>query len=145
MKYLVLFLLPVVMSCSVEPDSIDTPVGSIQFEKYSGRYLLVNYWAEWCHPCLEEIPELNILAREYRDEIAVIGVNFDGLGAEEISLQQMRLGIDFPVVIEDPAIHFQYDRPDVLPTSYLFDPAQKLVATLVGIQTRESILALIRD
>ena len=97
MKYLVLFLLPVVMSCSVEPDNIDTPGGAVQFEKYTGRYLLVNYWAEWCHPCLEEIPELNILAREYSDEIAVIGVNFDGLGAEEISLQQKRLGVTLSV------------------------------------------------
>jgi thiol-disulfide isomerase/thioredoxin len=117
----------------------------VQLESYAGRYLLVNYWAEWCHPCLEEIPELNILAREYSDEIAVIGVNYDGLNAEEISLQQQRLGIDFPVVIEDPAIHFRYNRPEVLPTSYLFDPHQKLVATLVGPQTRESILAVIRN
>jgi thiol-disulfide isomerase/thioredoxin len=145
MRYLTLILLPVIMSCSVEPDSVDEPGSSIQFEKYAGRYLLVNYWAEWCHPCLEEIPELNNLAREYRNEIAVIGVNFDGLGVEEILLQQKRLGIDFPVVTEDPAIHFQYDRPEVLPTSYLFDPAQKLVATLVGAQTRESILAFVKD
>ena len=132
------------MSCSVEPDSHDTPGNMVQFENYAGRYLLVNYWAEWCHPCLEEIPELNILAREHRDEIAIIGVNFDGLRAEEISLQRKRLGIDFPVVTEDPAIHFHYNRPEVLPTSYLFDTDQKLIATLVGPQTRDSILALIR-
>jgi thiol-disulfide isomerase/thioredoxin len=144
MKYLILILFPVLMSCSAEPGSRDTQKKADRLEDYAGRYLLINYWAEWCHPCLEEIPELNMLARDHGDKISVIGVNFDGLEAEEISLQQRRLGIDFAVVTEDPAIHFRYNRPEVLPTSYLFDPAQELVATLVGPQTRESILALIK-
>lgn len=145
MKYITLILLPMLGSCSVEPDNSDSSGNSIQFEDYAGRYLLVNYWAEWCHPCLEEIPELNLLAREHPGEIAIIGVNFDGLEAEELSIQQKRLGIEFPVVSRDPWAYFHYDPPEVLPTSYLFDPDQKLMATLVGPQTRESILALINQ
>ena len=133
------------MSCSVEPDNSDSPGNSIQFENYAGRHLLINYWAEWCHPCLEEIPELNFLASEHGGKIAIIGVNFDGLEAEELQIQQKRLGIEFTVVTKDPSAYFQYDPPEVLPTSYLFDPDQKLVATLVGAQTWQSILALIKQ
>jgi len=145
MQYAIItILLSAIASCSVETDQNDSSSDSIAYHDFAGRHLLINYWAEWCHPCLEEIPELNILAQEYRDEIAIIGVNFDGLRAEEISLQRKRLGIDFPVVTEDPAIHFHYNRPEVLPTSYLFDTDQKLIATLVGPQTRDSILTLIR-
>ena len=142
-KYIALIMLSLLVACSNEPDDYDGAGNSIRSEDYEGRYLLINYWAEWCHPCLAEIPELNLLAEEYKEDILVIGVNFDGLLAEELLLQQERLGIRFRVVTSDPVTQFGYEPPEVLPTSYLFDPEQKLIATLVGPQTRESIISLI--
>ncbi len=142
-KYIVLTLIMGLVACSEQPDVHMSTGESVQFGDYAGRYLLINYWAEWCHPCLEEIPELNALASGHSEEIAVIGVNFDGVQAEELLRQQKRLAIQFPVVTMDPAAIFHYSPPEVLPTSYLIDQNQKLVATLVGPQTRQSILALL--
>ena len=39
--------------------------GSVDLERWQGRWLIVNYWAEWCAPCRTEIPELNELYENY--------------------------------------------------------------------------------
>ena len=50
---------------------------AVDWDSYRGQWVLVNYWAEWCKPCLEEIPELNHLDKS--PGISVLGVNFDGV------------------------------------------------------------------
>ena len=42
-----------------------------------GQWVVINYWARWCKPCVKEIPELNKLNQQHTD-ITVLGVNYDG-------------------------------------------------------------------
>jgi thiol-disulfide isomerase/thioredoxin len=114
------------------------------FEDWKGRWVLVNYWAEWCAPCRDEIPELNALARAHGDRLLVVGVNFDDVKGVALSDLIVRMGIEFPVLTADPRLRWQYDRPSVLPTTVVIDPAGNVVRTLVGPQTR-STLARILD
>ncbi len=107
---------------------------------YQGRWLVVNYWAEWCKPCIKEIPELNALDKKY-PQVAVVGVNFDGETGDTLSAQISQLGIDFPVVEEEPSAALGVDLPAVLPATFIFDPDGKLVHSLVGPQTLESLAA----
>ena len=106
----------------------------------SGHWVIVNYWAEWCKPCIKEIPELNHLARDH-PEIQVLGVNFDGATGEDLDRQVAALGIDFPVLPQDPAAELGTPRPVVLPTTLVLNPAGEVAATLVGPQTLDSLLA----
>lgn len=108
-----------------------------------GQWVVVNYWAKWCKPCIEEIPELNRLDREHSD-IAVLGVNYDGLTGSELAAQEDALGVGFPT-IADPAAELGTSRPVVLPTSLVLDPEGRVVQTLVGPQTADSLLAAIRE
>ncbi|GAA5523768.1 thiol-disulfide oxidoreductase ResA [Microbulbifer aestuariivivens] len=103
-----------------------------------GKTLLINYWAEWCKPCRKEIPELNALAAEY-DDVLVLGVNYDALPAAEIAAQARRLGIEFPVISDDPAGLWQRPRPQVLPSTFVIGPDNRWRATLVGPQTVETL------
>nr|WP_255771335.1 TlpA disulfide reductase family protein [Microbulbifer guangxiensis] len=103
-----------------------------------GKTLLINYWAEWCKPCREEIPELNFIAAEH-DDVLVLGVNYDPLTAEEIAAQAEKLGIEFPVLANDPAGLWQRPRPQVLPTTLVIGPDNRWRATLVGPQTADSL------
>jgi thiol-disulfide isomerase/thioredoxin len=94
----------------------------------SGHWVIVNYWAEWCKPCIKEIPELNHLARDH-PEIRVLGVNFDGATGEDLDRQVAALGIDFPVLPQDPAAELGTPRPVVLPTTLVLNPAGEVAAT----------------
>lgn len=111
----------------------------LDLSTYRGRWLLVNYWAEWCKPCVEEIGELNQLAQQQSAQVAVLGVNFDGATGEELRAQMERLGIAFTVLDRDPAAVFATARPAVLPTTLVIDREGKLVQTLVGPQTAASL------
>lgn len=116
----------------------DQRPGAVQLADYRGRWVVVNYWAEWCKPCATEIPELNALDRTYR-EVAVLGVNFDGAEGDELQQQEQRLGVEFPTLATDPAADLGIARPAVLPTTLVLDPTGSLTATLVGPQTLQSL------
>ncbi len=114
------------------------------FAHWEGRWLLINYWAEWCAPCRKEIPELNELhAERARTGVAVVGVNYDGVSGTDLTTLIDEMGIEFPVLAADPRLRWAQDPPPVLPTTLVIDPRGELHDVLVGPQTHESLLGSI--
>ena len=99
---------------------------------------MINYWAKWCKPCIEEIPELNALDERYA-QVAVLGVNYDGAVDQELQQQLDALGVAFPTLLAEPSAQLGTHLPSVLPTTLVLDPQGNLVGTLVGPQTLESL------
>src|SRR5210317_916753 len=122
-------------ACGGEPPSST----AVTLENSSGTWRVINYWAQWCKPCIKEIPELNELAREHPD-ITVLGVNYDGAIGETLAQQVAELGIAFTNLDTDPAAELGMERPRVLPTTVILTPTGELSATLVGPQTLASLL-----
>jgi thiol-disulfide isomerase/thioredoxin len=113
------------------------PQQGLPLEQLRGQWVVINYWAIWCKPCIKEIPELNAL--DELPGVTVLGVNYDGVAAQEREQQIQQLGIAFDVLATDPATELGIDRPAVLPTTLILDPAGELRDTLVGPQTFESL------
>ena len=116
----------------------ELPETRLEIKDFSAEWLVVNYWASWCKPCIKEIPELNKL-HQSRKEITVVGVNYDGLSGEELALESSKLGINFPNLSSDPSSALETNRPIVLPTTMIVDKNLKLRDKLTGPQTLESI------
>jgi thiol-disulfide isomerase/thioredoxin len=138
-KALAALLMVLMASCSAP----DTPqhgntVTALNKSKYAGRWVVINYWAKWCKPCIKEIPELNALDQKYK-QVAVLGVNYDGNEDDELQTQIIALEIEFPTLLEDPSSALGISLPSVLPTTLILNPDGNLVATLVGPQTLESL------
>ena len=113
---------------------------------YKGKWVVVNYWATWCPPCLEEVPDLVALydSRKNKD-LVVIGVAFDYQNAKEITDYVNDMLISYPIVLGDDAVMKQIGFSDVLPTSYIFNPHGELIKTKHGLVTKqylESIMPL---
>lgn len=106
-----------------------------------GQWVLVNYWAEWCKPCLKEIPELNALSQNAA--ITVLGVNFDGISDAELSQLGERMGIGFDLLNQDPGPQFGWQTPIALPATLVINPKGELQQVLFGEQTQASIRAAI--
>jgi len=117
-----------------KPERAGDPGG----EDWSGRWVVINYWAEWCAPCRVEIPELNRLAREHGAEVAVLGVNYDGLTGERLRSLAEEMGIEFRLLEEDPRERWGEPQPSVLPSTLIVDPDGELVDVLVGPQDFET-------
>lgn len=104
-------------------------------------WTVINYWAVWCKPCREEIPELNVLNGE--SGIRVFGVNFDRKTGAPLEADANALGLAF-ANIEDPSSQLGIERPSVLPTTVVITPMGEVAAVLVGPQTSDSILAIVK-
>lgn len=132
------------VGCSSEPSFRVADGSSIRFSDLHGEWVVLNYWAEWCAPCREEIPELNELRQQGSQrgvEIRVLGVNYDGLEGADLNSVMQRMEIEFPVLVDDPRENFRIGRAEVLPMTVVIDPKGTVQAVLVGPQTAESLLA----
>ncbi len=135
-------LLGVLVGCSGESSVALADGRSTKLSHWEGRWLIVNYWAEWCAPCRVEIPELNALHRERAATgLVVLGVNYDGLVGDKLEEVIERMGIDFPVLVDDPRERWGYDLPAVLPATMLIDPEGNLHRQLQGPQTVATLIA----
>ena len=105
------------------------------------NWAVVNYWAVWCKPCREEIPELNELNKSA--DVQVFGVNFDRKTGEALAVDSKTLGLEF-TNIDDPSQSLGVERPSVLPTTLVINPEGEIEAVLAGPQTAATILAVIK-
>ena len=126
-------------SCS-QPEFRDIDGKGISLQDLHSKPLIVNYWATWCGPCIKEIPELNELSKQHAAELNLLGVNYDQPEGDEQKRQAEKMKIEFPVFASEPSALLGVNIPDVLPTTYVFARGGKLVATLVGPQTKETLL-----
>jgi len=112
-----------------------------EYDRYKGQWLVVNYWAEWCKPCIREIPELSELNHS-RSDVTVFALNFDGVEGDELLALHKEMGIDYPNAPEDPKHQFDYPTPAALPTTVIINPDGELHKILLGEQSREKLLAV---
>lgn len=98
-----------------------------------GKVTLVNFWATWCGPCREEIPDLIQLQDRYPDHLRIIGISTDEGTPEMVKAFSERMGINYPVVMATPELNRQFPGVFALPTSFIVDPKGNIVQTHVGL------------
>ena len=143
-KYLFLPLLLAAASVQASSDNhtfIDLHGNPIQLSDYRGKWVVVNYWATWCPPCLEEIPELVHFHDTHKDtDAVVVGINMEKKDEQSLGVFVEDNMISYPVVPMTDDMPLLGNIPG-LPTTYLLDPSGKPAAVQVGQVTEEMIEA----
>ncbi len=135
-----------ISSCQPRVDFYLLDGESKQLSDYQGRWLVVNFWAEWCAPCLAEIPELNKLhAVGEQENWQIIGVSYDPLDNESIKEIVEKWNIQYPVLASTPNPILPFALPSQLPSNYILNPEGELVAQVKGEQTFESLSKLLKN
>lgn len=106
---------------------------------YKGKWVLVNYWATWCPPCLQEIPDLIALHENKKNNLVVIGVALDFRNAQQVTDFADGLMVNYPIVLGNSQVVNQIGPVQGLPTTYLYNPDGKMVAQQVGAITRAAV------
>ena len=120
--------------------------GLVQNDQWKGQVLVVNFWATWCAPCLEEIPILIDLQRVYADRaVTFVGIALDN--PERIREFMERIKINYPVLLggaDAIALGQAFGNElGVLPFSAFVDREGKIIHTHFGVLTREQIVPII--
>lgn len=115
--------------------------GTLQFSELKGKTVFINYWAEWCGPCREEMPELNQLQQEMGDQVQVLAVNFDGVTGKILEQQAEEIGIQFPILLTNPRQQFNVKSSGVLPETIVIDAQGVFQKILLGAQSIATLKA----
>jgi thiol-disulfide isomerase/thioredoxin len=111
---------------------------------YRGKWVLINFWATWCPPCLKEIPDL-VSLYESRSDVMVIGIAMDYSDPKTVLKYVKSMSIPYPIVLGDRKIASQIGPVSMLPTTYVFDPSGNPAVYKVGLVSRESLEEFMRE
>jgi thiol-disulfide isomerase/thioredoxin len=104
----------------------------VRLDAFRGRTVVVNFWATWCAPCVEEMPSLARLREKFAPQgLEVIGVNFQE-NAARIRPFLERYGIDMPVVRDHDGSASKAWGVSVYPSAFVIGPDQKVAFVVVG-------------
>jgi len=99
---------------------------------HRGSWVVVNYWATWCSPCLEEMPELSALA-SMRAHVEVVGLAYEDIGTDAMREFLERHPVTYPVAIIDPLEPpADFPTPRGLPMTWLIGPDGRVVKEFLG-------------
>ncbi len=112
---------------------------------HRGKWVVVNFWATWCNPCLKEIPDLDAMDKA-RDDVTVIGLAYEEIERADMEAFLKDHPISYPIALIDvynpPA---DFDTPRGLPMTYLIAPDGKVAARHLGPVTSEQLSSEIAD
>ncbi len=132
---IIALFITVLAACSGRPDARDSHGNPIHLKNYLGKWVIVNYWAGWCKPCLDEMPALNQIYKTHRKQVVVIGASYDNLTKYEMKDIAAKLSIHYPLVADLSLQEYGIKKISVLPITYIINPKGKLVKILRGPQT----------
>lgn len=107
-----------------------------------GKYLVVNYWATWCRPCIKEMPDFQALANSRKD-VVLLGLAYEDTEEKQLRAFLSKLKISYPNAKVDVygAPPVGASAPKGLPTTYVFDPQGKFLKVFLGPVTATEIVA----
>jgi len=144
-RWFVLFIMASLLGCSGNEANTQAKILYLHsgeqhdFSSIKADFVLMNYWAVWCKPCVKEIPELNKLNEH--PNVAVYAYNFDRLQGEELNKQASLFNLAVPMLLNEPAPVFEEQTPAALPASLVINTKTGEKKWLMGPQTEHGLKA----
>ena len=123
----------------------------IHLADFRGKVVILDFWATWCPPCQEGIPDLNRLYKEYRnDGLVVIGISLDRRGPDEVRRFLDQKGVEYINVMGSEDVFQAYSglpgfgKIQGIPTAFIIDREGRLQRKFVGLTRKQTFEAAIK-
>jgi thiol-disulfide isomerase/thioredoxin len=123
---------------SIKVTTLDGKAFDLAAER--GKWVIVNYWATWCVPCIKEMPDISKFVSAHQDKVAAIGLAYDDSDKADIQAFLVKHPVSYPVAqvtLDKPLKDF--DEPRGLPTTWLISPDGKVAKRFVGTVNETSL------
>ena len=120
----------------------DTKGNTFTEKNTRGKYLVVNFWATWCTPCLKEIPAFVEFYNEKSDYVEILGLDFEPVNLPVINAFIDRFSVNYPIVLYTDTNDSQYSNFGEIvgmPTTLIYNPEGELLQTFMGEITIEDL------
>jgi thiol-disulfide isomerase/thioredoxin len=111
---------------------IDLSGAPIDQTGWKGKVILVNFWATWCGPCREEIPDLIALQERYANQLVVVGLSIDTGPVEEVKAFADRHHVNYPVSMVGEAVVTAFGGVQAVPATFVVDSTGHIVQRHIG-------------
>ncbi len=118
----------------------------ITLADYKGKVLILNFWATWCPPCRQEIPDFIEAYRELKGQgLEILGLSVDSIGPPQLSDWIAKAGINYPVALATRDIVRDYEPGDYIPASIVIDRSGRIRFRQTGILDKATLVRLFQE
>lgn len=119
---------------------------TLRLSELRGQTVVLNFWATWCGPCVEEMPELQALHDDLHEQgLTVVGVSLDDAGPDAVRAFVDEMGITYPIALAADDVDQVYGGVYALPTTYLIDADGRIARRILGIVPFDDVRPLLDE
>ena len=114
--------------------------GTFDLASQHGKWVIVNFWATWCSPCLKELPDISAYVAAHKDKVAAIGMDFEDADKADIEKFLKTHPLSYPVAqVDTDNPPKDFDVPKGLPNTYVIAPDGHVAKAFLGPVTAKDL------
>lgn len=110
-----------------------------ELSEYKGKWLIVNYWATYCPPCRVEVTDLDMFARDHKNNAVVLGMDAGGNPIEELKQFKKEYELSYTMAPAQDSTLISFGIIDALPTTFIVSPKGEIIDKHIGMITYDDL------
>ena len=111
---------------------------NVSLSDFDGEFVVINYFAEWCAPCLKEIPELNAFNENKPTDVHLFAISYDNLTAPALIELRQKYNMQFDLITHVET-QLPFNKPEYLPATFIIQPDRRVKGPLLGEVTSNAL------
>ena len=116
---------------------------NVKLSDLKGKKVILNFWATWCGPCQQEMPDMEAFYKEHKENVEILAINYTpsekGGGVEKVSNFAKEKGITFPILLDKNIDVTTAYKVITIPTSYFIDTKGVIQDKFIGPMTQKEM------